>query len=223
MLNSILYEGVSSVDFVSILICTGVSIVLGLIIAFTHKFTSRGSKNFLITIAILPMLVETIIFMVNGNLGTSVAIMGAFSLVRFRSLPGSSKEILSVFLAMTIGLATGMGHIWFASLITIFSCILMFVLTKVNLFEENRMEKMLVITVPEDLDYTTMFDSSLEKYTENYKLLKVKTVNMGSLFDLTYQVVMKKNVSEKEFIDELRIKNGNLKIILSHPLEGSEL
>lgn len=93
MLNSILYEGVSSVDFVSILICTGVSIVLGLIIAFTHKFTSRGSKNFLITIAILPMLVETIIFMVNGNLGTSVAIMGAFSLVRFRSLPGSSKEI----------------------------------------------------------------------------------------------------------------------------------
>ncbi len=223
MLNSILFEGANRVDLVPILLCMATAVFLGLIIAITHKYTSKGSKNFLITVAILPILVQTIIIMVNGNLGTSVAIMGAFSLVRFRSLPGSSKEILSVFLAMTIGLVTGMGHIGFAFLVTFISCLFLFLFYKIRLFDENKYEKLLQITVPENLDYSTMFDEILEKYTLSYKLVKVKTVNMGSLFDLTFQIVLKKSINEKEFVDELRVKNGNLKIIITHPLEGSEL
>ncbi len=124
---------------------------------------------------------------------------------------------------MTIGLVTGMGHIGFAFLVTFISCLFLFLFYKIRLFDENKYEKLLQITVPENLDYSTMFDEILEKYTLSYKLVKVKTVNMGSLFDLTFQIVLKNSINEKEFVDELRVKNGNLKIIITHPLEGSEL
>lgn len=223
MLNSIFSESTSSVELTSILICTICSILFGLLIALTHKKTSKYNKNFLITITTLPLLVQSIIIMVNGNLGTSVAIMGAFSLVRFRSLPGTSKEILSVFFAMTVGLATGMGHLVFALIITIIGCIVLLILNKINLFDKNKYEKILKITIPENLDYTEVFDDIFNKYTDKVELVSVKTTNMGSMFDLSYHIILNEDINEKKFIDDLRVKNGNLKIILTHPLEENDL
>lgn len=223
MINSIFNETVSSIEATSILWYSMCSIILGILIALTHKFTSKYNQNFLITIAILPLLVATVIIMVNGNLGTSVAILGAFSLVKFRSLAGTSREISSIFFAMTIGLATGMGHLVFAAIITIIGCIILFTLTKMPLFEQNKQEKILKITIPENLDYTTVFDKIFKKYTKKVELEMVKTTNMGSLFELSYRILLNKNISEKKFIDELRIKNGNLKIILSKPIGDSDL
>lgn len=223
MLNSIFSTNSSTIELSVILLCSVVSIILGLIIAITHKYTSKYNKNFLITLTILPLLVQTIIIMVNGNLGTSVAIMGAFSLVKFRSLPGTSKEILSVFFAMTVGLATGMGHLLFAAIITLIGCVFLFLLSKITLFNKSKEEKILKIIIPENLDYTSVFDDVFQKYAKSAELEQVKTVNMGSMFDLSYRIVLNKNVNEKEFLDDLRIKNGNLKIILSHPLEENDL
>ena len=207
----------------SILLCSIISIILGVVIALTHKQTSKYNKNFLVTLSILPLLVQTIIIMVNGNLGTSVAIMGAFSLVRFRSLPGTSKEILSVFFAMTVGLATGMGHLVFAIIITIIGSLAIFILSKVALFNNNKKEKILKIMIPENLDYTNVFDDIFETYTEKVELEQVKTTNMGSMFDLSYRIILNENVNEKEFLDDLRVKNGNLKVMISHPIEESDL
>ncbi len=223
MLNSIFSETASSVELSSILLCSIISIILGVVIALTHKQTSKYNKNFLVTLSILPLLVQTIIIMVNGNLGTSVAIMGAFSLVRFRSLPGTSKEILSVFFAMTVGLATGMGHLVFAIIITIIGSLAIFILSKVALFNNNKKEKILKIMIPENLDYTNVFDDIFETYTEKVELEQVKTTNMGSMFDLSYRIILNENVNEKEFLDDLRVKNGNLKVMISHPIEESDL
>lgn len=223
MLNSLFSNTASSVELSSILICTLVSLILGGVIAYTHKLTSTHSKNFLITLAVLPVLVQSIIIMVNGNLGTSVAIVGAFSLVRFRSIPGTSKEILSVIFAMAVGLATGMGHIFFAGIITVVSSAAILLFSKIKIFEPNPKEKLLKITVPESLDYTNMFNDIFTKYAQDAKIQQVKTTNMGSLFDLTYRITLKPKINEKEFIDEIRIRNGNLKVMLSHPLDGSEI
>ncbi len=223
MLNSIFSETASSVELSSILLCSFISIILGVVIALTHKQTSKYNKNFLVTLSILPLLVQTIIIMVNGNLGTSVAIMGAFSLVRFRSLPGTSKEILSVFFAMTVGLATGMGHLVFAIIITIIGSLAIFILSKVALFNKNKKEKILKIMIPENLDYTNVFDDIFETYTEKVELEQVKTTNMGSMFDLSYRIILNENVNEKAFLDDLRVKNGNLKVMISHPIEESDL
>jgi hypothetical protein len=213
----------SSIDIKTILLCLVVSIVLGILIALVHKKTAKCSKNFLITLSILPSLVAIMIFMVNGNLGTSVAILGAFGLIRFRSMPGTSKEILSVFFAMSIGLIAGMGYLAFAVIITLFISVMLLILDKVNLFNKEKEEKILKITIPENLDYTNVFDDLFLKYTTSHELRQVKSVNMGSLFEITYYINLNKDINEKEFIDDLRILNGNLKIILSHPLEESEL
>lgn len=223
MLNSIITNNESLLDIKTLLICFICAIVYGLIIAFTHKITSKYSKNFLITLTILPFLVGTIIVMVSGNLGTSVAIVGAFSLVRFRSLPGTSKEIASVFFAMTVGLATGVGYVIFAGIITLVGCAIILILSKTNIFNRNQYEKILKITIPENLDYTSVFDDVFKDFTKSYTLEQVKTTNMGSLFELNYRINLDKKRNEKEFIDALRIKNGNLKVMLSHNLEENDL
>ena len=223
MLDSIFSNSTSTVALTDILLCLMTSIILGLIIALTHKITSKYNKNFLITLSVLPLLISTIIIMVNGNLGTSMAVLGAFGFVRFRSIPGTSKEILAVLFTMTVGLVVGMGNLVFASIITLIGSILLLVLAKISIFDENKYEKILKITIPENLDYTEVFDERFKKYAKYTKLESVKTTNMGSMFDLKYRIALDKECNEKEFIDELRIKNGNLKIVLTHPLEESDL
>ena len=223
MLTNLFNNTSSSLDLTTLIICAISSIVLGFIIAITHKYTSKYTKGFLTTISILPFLVQIVIILVNGNLGTGVAIMGAFSLVRFRSLPGNAKEILTVFFAMTVGLAIGTGYVIFATIITIIGCICLLLYNKILLFNPNSRERILRIVIPEDLDYTEVFDDIFNKYTKSIELDKVKMIDMGSMFELKYNIILKDDNMQKQFIDDLRVRNGNLKIILSHGLEDSEL
>ncbi len=212
----------SSLTFTNFIVCLLVSILLGLLVAVVHMVTIRSNKNFVQTLGILPALVTMVILLVNGNLGTGVAVAGAFSLVRFRSIPGNSREIMAVFFAMAIGLACGTGYIAFGTLFTVFVSLLLVILSKLNFGELKTTEKKLVVIIPEDLDYTNMFDNIFDNYLDRFSLVKAKTTNMGSLFELTYMVKLKNNINEKEFIDKIRVKNGNLKVLLSHPLDESE-
>ena len=221
MLNNI-FQGVfdtSSQSLISVenfLLCIAVSLAIGLFLAVVHGYKSGHSQSFLVTLALLPAVVCVVIMMVNGNVGAGVAVAGAFSLVRFRSAPGTAREIEAIFLAMVAGLVTGMGYLAYAVL---FVVILGLVSLLYNLFYEKKntadKTKTLHITIPENLDYSEVFEGILEEYTRKHELSNVKTTNMGSLFKLTYQVELKKDVSEKEFIDKLRVRNGNLEIMLS--------
>lgn len=221
MLNSILSS--SGLTMKSLLLCSLASIIYGFIIALVHMKTSKYTKNFLITLVLLPILVQTVIFMVNGNLGTSIAIVGAFSLVRFRSLPGTSKEIMSIFFAMTVGLAMGMGEIAYALIITVIVSLFIIILSKSGFAKQSENNKILKVVLPEDMDYETVFDKVFNEYLTSYKIENVKTINMGSLFELTYIINEKNNIKEKEFIDNIRQKNGNLKVSISHELKEDEV
>ena len=221
MFNSVIPS--TGLTLASTLICSLSAIILGIIIAFTHMKTSKYTKNFIITLSLLPILVSIVMLMVNGNLGTSVAILGAFSLIRFRSMPGNSKEILSVFFAMAIGLSIGMGQIFFAIFVTILICLILLILNKIKFGENDNSEKVLEITIPEDLDFDNVFNDIFDKYLKKFELLKVKTTNLGSLYELKYNIVLNKDVKMQEFINELRVRNGNLKISIHKDMEGEML
>lgn len=196
--------------------------VLGVVISLTYMKTGKVSKNFARTLIILPILVSVVITMVNGNLGTSVAIVGAFSLIRFRSLQGSSRDIAFIFFAMTAGLTCSMGYLLFAAAITVLVCGILVVLQLSHYGEKRTEEKDLRITIPENLDYTNIFEEIFEQYTEGHKLLQVKTTNMGSLYELRYHTTLKEEAQEKEFLDALRCRNGNLTVILGRTDMGEE-
>ena len=199
------------------LICVGVALVLGVLIALVHAFKSRYSKSFLMTVAVLPAVVCVVIMMVNGNIGAGVAVAGAFSLVRFRSAPGSAREIATIFLSMGAGLVAGMGYIGYAVLFTIVIGGFMMLISAIG-FGNRRSasaEKTLKITIPEDLEFSGLFDDIFEKYTKSHVQTSVKTAAMGSLYKLKYDIVLIDILKEKEFIDELRCRNGNLEISVS--------
>jgi hypothetical protein len=191
--------------------------VIGVFFAFLYSSRSRSSQNFVITLALLPAIVCVVIMMVNGNVGAGVAVAGAFSLVRFRSVPGTSKEIGMLFLAMGAGLITGMGYLGYAVLFAVILGLAMFVFTQIGLGTRRgpALEKTLCITIPEDLNYGEVFDDLLKRYTTRCEVVSVKTSNMGSLFKLTYHITLTDSSIEKEFIDALRCRNGNLEISIS--------
>ena len=198
------------------LLCLFVSLALGLMMAAVCMWRSEHSKSFLVTLALLPAVVCVVIMMVNGNIGAGVAVAGAFSLVRFRSAPGSAKEILAIFLAMGAGLIAGMGYLGFAILFSVIMCAMFLAY---NALSDNALSKSVCktikITIPEDLDYTGVFDDIFDAYTKKSELIQVKTVNMGSMFRLTYNVTLKDLTGEKQMIDRLRERNGNLEIMVS--------
>ena len=204
-----LVGAVSAADF---LLCCVFSVVLGAACAGVYMFRHSYSKNFVVTLALLPLIVQMVITLVNGNLGAGIAVMGVFNLVRFRSIPGSAKDIGSVFLAMAIGLATGMGFIVLAVLFTIIVAIVNVGYVLSPFGKQKEPEKTLKITIPDDLEYDGVFDDVLKCYTDEHELTMVQTTNMGSLFLLEYAVRMKQPGTEKRMIDELRCRNGNLKI-----------
>lgn len=218
MLNTLfsaIYSNTFTIDVY--LICTAVSLVLGAIVALTANFRARLSKSFLLALFLIPAIVQTVIMLVNGSVGTGVAVMGAFSLVRFRSVAGSAKEIVSIFLAMAAGLATAMGYLALAVLFVAIICIAMFAASFIRLKDRDDLVRELKITIPEDLNYAHSFDDLFEKYTHSSKLLTVKTSNMGSLYKLIYNVELKNEDDMQSFIDELRCRNGNLEIALLVP------
>lgn len=214
-----LVGAVSAADF---LLCCAASIVLGAACAAVYMFRHAYTKNFVVTLALLPLIVQMVITLVNGNLGAGIAVMGVFNLVRFRSIPGSAKDIGSVFLAMAVGLATGMGFLGLAVVFTLVVAAvnLLFVLSPFGRPREPG--KMLRITIPEDLEYDGVFDAVLQRYAAEVELTEVTTTNMGSLFQLTYQLRLRAPGAEKALIDELRCLNGNLKITLGMVPQGRE-
>ncbi|MBP3255234.1 MAG: DUF4956 domain-containing protein [Clostridia bacterium] len=214
MLESILSTTSASISMENCFICIGVAIVLGIIISATHKLTTKTTPNFLLTLTLLPVLVQVVILLVNGNLGTSLAVAGAFSLIRFRSMQGNSKELISIFWAMTTGLALGMGYVVLAVIITIIVAILMLIISKVLLKTQNSSRRKLKIVIPENLDYNDIFNDLMKKYTDKCELQKAKTTNMGSTYELSYIVNLKNNINEKDFIDEIRVRNGNMLVML---------
>ena len=202
---------ISSTGF---LICSLASIILGAAVACIYMFKHSYSKNFVITLALLPLIVQMVILLVNGNLGAGIAVMGVFNLVRFRSIPGSAKDICSVFFAMAIGLATGMGFLGLAVLFTVIVGVVNIVYVVSPFGKPKQPAKTLRITIPEDLEYEGVFDGVLDEYASDYELSSVQTTNMGSLFQLEYQLTMRDARREKQMIDDLRCLNGNLKIVL---------
>ncbi len=212
LLGSVLSTVTSTFSITSFLMCTLASLVLGAVIAAAHMFRGTYTKSFVVTLALLPAVVQMVIMLVNGNLGAGVAVAGAFSLVRFRSAPGTAKEICSIFLAMAVGLATGMGYLGVAALFTAILCLVSVAYTLTGFGEGKQAEKDLKITIPESLDYTGMFEDLFDRYTRSHELLSVRTTDMGSLYKLHYRIVLKDVSKEKEFMDELRCRNGNLEI-----------
>lgn len=187
--------------------------VLGVLIALTYMKTGKVSKNFARTLVVLPILVCVVMLAVNGNLGASVAVLGAFSLVRFRSLQGTSREIAFIFFSMTVGITCSIGYLSFAVCITVLICVIHLILQLLKFGEKKEQEKELRITIPENLDYTDIFDDLFKEFTERWQLIRVKTTNMGSMYELTYHVKLKEESREKKFLDEIRCRNGNLTIV----------
>lgn len=210
-------NGTTVISIYSFMLCILTSLFAGVTIAMTHTYKTQCTKSFLVTLAMLPAVVCVVIMMVNGNIGTGVAVAGTFSLVRFRSVPGTAKEIGNIFLAMGAGLIAGMGYLAYAVLFALVMSAISILLNRLDFGagKEKSSEKTLRITIPEDLNYEKLFDDLFEKYTAEAKIVNVKTTNMGSLFKLTYDVTMKPAADEKCFIDALRCRNGNLEISMS--------
>ena len=194
------------------LLCIGISLLCGIFLAFCYAHRCRHTRSFLITLAMLPAVVCVVIMMVNGNVGTGVAVAGAFSLVRFRSVPGSSRDICILFLAMASGIGSGMGYIWYSLIFTIAISLIVLIAEKLIPSEHNKNSRLLRILVTEDMDYNGLFDDIFNEYTTKFTLQFVKSVRMGTMFDLQYVINMKDVTKEKEMLDKIRCRNGNLTV-----------
>ena len=222
MLDS-LFRGIFDTEMTTVipvsqfLLCVGCALVIGLFLALTYMYKTRYTKSFVVTLALLPAVVCVVIMMVNGNVGAGAAVAGAFSLVRFRSVPGTAKEIGILFLAMAAGLITGMGYLGYALLFAVILGLITLLYSHLDFGSRKKdtLYKTLHITIPEDLDYTGVFEDLLKTYTSSWELVQVKTTNMGSLYRLTYNLTLRRANSERELIDQLRCRNGNLEITMS--------
>lgn len=213
--DTVLSNGIMSTG--TFFLCLGVAVATGIVLTFMCYYKSHSSKSFFVTTALLPAAVATVIILINGNIGAGITVAGAFTLVRFRSAQGTAKEICIIFVAMVSGLAFGMGYLAYGAIFALFAglCILLCTVFKIWEKKPSPTEKTLRITIPEDLDYMTVFDDIFEKYTSAHELVQVKSADLGSVFRITYNIKLKDPMKEKEFIDELRIRNGNLDIALS--------
>lgn len=205
-----------------VFICLGIAIVLGLVIAGCYMFRNEYSRNLIISLSIMPVIVTILIMLVSGSIGAAIAVGGVFALTRFRSAQGTSREITQILLAMATGLTLGLGYVYIAIILVVVveaMCII-FNLTKFG--EASSKRRTLKITIPEELDYNELFDDLFEKYTNRATLIKVKLKNLGTLFQLTYDIMLKDVKTEKQFIDELRVRNANLDILCSRVITGSD-
>ncbi|WP_311164587.1 DUF4956 domain-containing protein [Streptococcus cristatus] len=217
MLSHLFYDIFTdtAVDPAMMMLAIGVSLLLGLVVAKVYQFKTVYSKSFVMSLALLPTLIAIVIFLVNGSLGAGVAVMGAFSLIRFRSAPGGAKELVSIFLVMTIGIAIGMGYLVFATVFTLIMSLAMLLLEVVNFGQMKHSMRQLTIVIPESLDYESIFDDIFNKAANHVELANVKTSDMGSLFKIKYIIQLNGRMTEKELIDALRTRNGNLEIAIS--------
>ncbi|MBR2834208.1 MAG: DUF4956 domain-containing protein [Coriobacteriales bacterium] len=215
ILNSVQEGSATLPEFI---ICTLASLIIGVAVAFIYMYKSQYSKDFVVTLALLPAIVQVVIMMVNGNMGVGIAVLGAFSLVRFRSIPGSARDIAAIFLSMAVGLACGMGYIWIAALFVIIMALANAFFIKVGLGASSDGKRQLKVSIPETLDFETVFDDLFAKYLDHWDLEIVRTTNMGALYTLCYTIRMKQDTDHKAFMDELRQRNGNLEVSLGRGL-----
>ena len=222
MFNSILYKelfNAQTLDWGMLLVCLLVSVVIGAVVAAVYRFSvERPSRTFLVALVMIPPIVTVIVPLTNGNLGFGLAIAGVFSLVRFRSLPGNARDLAVTFLAAAVGMLCGTGLVTLAGVVALLECVILFVLRRRGRGGEKERDRELRVTIPETLDYTGVFDDLFEKYTESCRLNRVRTSNMGALFELRFLLRLQEGVSEKEFLDEIRVRNGNLPILLAEAL-----
>ena len=220
MFNSVIGSAITLQSFLISMLC---AMLLGLLTSLMFTHFTRHTGSLAITLAVLPPIVTLVIMMINGNVGAGLAVAGAFALVRFRSLPGTAKEVCGIFLSVSVGLACGMGYVGVAILYFALISIFIICLEQFKLGQSSIAERQLKITIPEDLDYEEIFDDLLEKYTVRWELIRVHTTNMGSLYKLHYRVEMKDAKQSQAFIDELRCRNGNLSISLGRPADKENL
>ena len=220
-MSTLLFESImkaGTITGASFFAATLCSLAIGVYIAFMANIKGSTSKSMTITLALLPAIVQLVIMLVNGNIGAGIAVAGAFSLVRFRSQPGSGQDITNIFLAMAVGLSTGMGYIGLALVFAVIITIANLVLRIVDFGGMGAEVRTVKITVPESLDFEGIFDDIFARYTSNATLNEVKTTGMGSLYKLSYDVTMRRGASTKAMIDEMRLRNGNLEISFSRPV-----
>lgn len=200
--------------------CLAAAALCGLVASLAMSKSGRSSKGFLLSLVVLPMVVCTVILMVNGSVGTGIAVAGAFSLVRFRSVAGKAKDISAIFLVMTAGLACAAGYVVIALFFTLLVSLVILLLSRLS-FGQSEMQE-LHITVPETLHVSGAFDDLFAKYTDTHKLVRMRTSNMGSLYKLVYDIELKDPAASQAFLDELRCRNGNLEILISEKMEGAD-
>lgn len=196
-----------------IAICIGAAFVLGLIVACLYMYRNSYNRGFAVALVLLPMAVAAVVSVVNGNLGLGIALGGSFGIIRFRSAVGTARDIVAVFLSMAAGLICGSGYVLLAACVVVAVSLIGFILLAAGFGGRNNCERQLRITVPESLDYTDTFEDIFDKYLSARELEKVKTTNMGSLYKLYYRVSLKDAKKEKEMLDEIRTRNGNLEIV----------
>lgn len=207
-----------SISITQSVIAIGAALIIGFVIAAVYMFICKKEgyqKNFIIGLAMLPAVVAVVILLVGSNVARAFSMAGAFALVRFRSAPGSTKDISIVFFTMAAGLACGLGYVTFAAVFVAVMLIVLIGATAIGFGDRNIGKKQLKITIPENLNYSSVFDDLFDKYTSEYKMSRVKTTNMGTMYELTYEVRLKDESQEKDFIDQLRIRNGNLNITMA--------
>ena len=221
MFSSIYHIGLDGTIAAVIALC--VSLVLGALVAGVYIYHNSYTKGFVVTLALLPAIVQAVIMLVNGNVGVGVAVMGAFSLVRFRSMPGTAREIMSIFFSMAVGLAVGTGYIGYAVLFTLAIGVAMLFYNTIHFGEGGSKQRILIILIPEHLDYTGLFDDLFEQHTRKATLESVRTTNLGSLYELRYMILLKKVSEEKALLDQIRQRNGNLNVSSSRGAQGREL
>ena len=212
----------TSISPAGFLLCLATAVVSGAILAVVFSKGDTCSRSFTVTLGLIPAVVCVVIIMVNGNIGAGVAVAGAFSLVRFRSAPGSAREIGAIFIAMAAGIVEGMGYIAYGILFTLLLSVVYILFSIVSSkFSRQNEEREMRITIPENLNYTEVFDDIFEKFTSKHELVGVKTTNLGSLFKLTYRIKLRRGENEKALIDALRCRNGNLEISCSIPASSA--
>ena len=202
----------TAMDLQAVLLCSISSLVMGFIIAKLYMYKNDYSKGFTATLTLLPFLVQVVIMLVNGNLGTSVAILGAFGLIRFRSVAGTARDISNIFLAMALGLANGMGYLTFGIFVLIIVLIMNVLIFGTSFGDNPTKQRELRITIPENINFETLFDDLLHDYTKSFELIRVKTLSMGTLFELRYLIEIDSLQGTKPLIDAIRIRNGNLNV-----------
>ena len=220
MFNSLIAAGLTVQGF---FICTLISLILGLLISVCFSYRAHYSAGFSVTLAIIPAIVQVIIMMVSGSIGAGVAVAGTFSLIRFRSEAGTARQIGAIFLAVAVGIALGMGYAAFAAVFFLVVTLFYLLLSVIGLGNAAGTQRSLRITIPESLDYEGIFDDLFNTYTVSHTLDRVRTTNMGTLYELQYSIVLKDEKKIKPFIDEIRTRNGNLTIVCGRVSTESDL